>query len=338
MLSTIYNIVSKYPKLTDIHISADDYIYIRHMGNLQQVTDAKTDEKTLWLMVQEILSYGDKSEYIYDIPTNDTNIANNNEELDISRSHESLSFRANIYHKSGNMAIAIRKLNHNDINIYDIMDKWLADNVTKGLLMAEGGLILVTWATGSGKSTTIAAMINRLNTHTKQHIITLEDPIEYIFINDKSLISQRQVGMDTDSFDSGLKSILRQNPDVIMIWEIRDTQTALAAINMAESWHLVFATLHTRNASQTVSRLASFVPVDQRDEVQLRISMSLLWVLCQKLITKWDELIAIYEYMYNNPAISNLIKKWDYNQISNTILTGKNDGMITMKDYEQIIK
>lgn len=332
MLSTIYDIISQYPKLTDIHISADDYIYIRILGNLQKVSDNCLNSDQVLELINDILSQKSKENQSENI----SNITNH--EIDTSRTYGNRSFRANIYHKSGKLSIAIRKLDENNIDIYNIMNQWLADSVVKKLLQASGGLILVTGPTGSGKSTTIAAMINWINNNLSQHIITLEDPVEYIFESNKSLISQREIGKDTADFSTGLRSLLRQNPDIILIGEIRDTETALAAINMAESWHLVFATLHTRNASQTVSRLASFASSDAKEELQLRLSMSLLGVLCQQLISKDDDLIAVYEYMYNNPAISNLIKKWEFNQIPNTIMVGKADGMISMDDYTQSIR
>ncbi len=344
MLSKIYELISKYPKLTDIHISADDYIYIRILWNLQKVSDDKLTSEQVSELQNEIFDQNtNKSENISDLYISNKDqqtssqqiLPNPPMEIDTSRTYQNYSFRANIYSKWGNASIAIRKLNENTINIYDIMTKKLADTIVKNLLQAQGWLILVTWSTGSGKSTTIAAMINWINNNLCQHIITLEDPIEYIFTNHKSLISQRQIAKDTKDFSTWIRSILRQNPDTILIWEIRDAETALAAINMAESWHLVFATLHTRNASQTVSRLASFVRSDQKDEIQLRLSMSLLGVICQKLISDGNKLTAIYEYMYNNSAISNIIKKWEFYQIPNCIMTGKTNGMTSMDDYQK---
>lgn len=329
MLPKIYEIIAKYPRLSDIHISANDYIYIRILWNLKKVSDTELTSEQILELRNEILALATGSDNISDIK--------NQTEIDTSRTYENYSFRVNMYSKSGNESMAIRKLNENTIDIYDIMTKSLADSVVKSLLQASGGLILVTGPTGSGKSTTIAAMINWINNNLSQHIITLEDPIEYIFRNNKSLVSQRQIGKDTVDFGTWLRSILRQNPDIILIWEIRDTETALAAINMAESGHLVFATLHTRNASQTVSRLASFAPSSQKEELQLRLSMSLLGVLCQQLITDGDDMTAVYEYMYNSPAISNIIKKWEFHQIPNTIMVSKVDGMISMEDYTKAI-
>ena len=344
MLPKIYELIAKYPKLTDIHISANDYIYIRILWNLQKVSDNKLTVDQMLELRNQILDLSlHKSENAPDIyisnqdhqTSSDKIFWNFPAEIDTSRTYENYSFRVNIYSKSGDLSMAIRKLNENTIDIYDIMTKQLADNIVKKLLQASGWLILVTWPTWSGKSTTIAAMINWINNNLSQHIITLEDPIEYIFTNNKSLISQRQIGKDTKDFSTWLRSILRQNPDTILIWEIRDAETALAAINMAESWHLVFATLHTRNASQTVSRLASFAPSTQKDELQLRLSMSLLGVLCQQLVSDGDNMTAVYEYMYNNSAISNIIKKWEFYQIPNSIMTGKVDGMISMDDYQK---
>lgn len=325
MLSQIYDIIDTHPKLTDIHISADDYIYIRVLWKLTKASEVLFGKEQVDDLIKEITEISKSDNF--------SNIT----ELDASWQHDKYFFRANIYQKHWRTSVAIRKLNQNDINIYDVMNHKLADSIVKDLLQARWWLVLVTGTTGSGKSTTIAAMLNWINDNLSKHIITLEDPIEYIFENHKSLVSQRQIGKDTNDFSSWLRSILRQNPDVIMIGEIRDTETALAAINMAESGHLVFATLHTRNTSQTISRLASFANQNQKEELQLRLSMSLLGILCQQLIAKDNEQVAVFEYMYNNHAISNLIKKWEFNQIPNAIMTGKENAMTSMEDYQKLI-
>lgn len=203
------------------------------------------------------------------------------------------------------------------------------------------GLVLVTGPGGAGKSTTLAAMVEMVNATRNEHIITLEDPIEYVFEPKKSHISQRQVVSHTKSFAAALRAALREDPDVILIGELRDIDTASLAITAAETGHLVFATLHTNSASQTIMRLLDFFPVDQQSQVRAMVSESIRGIVCQNLIpnVKGDGREMALEIMFNNSAIANLIREDKLYQIPNMIRIKHNEGMILMEEsIEQLLK
>ncbi len=205
----------------------------------------------------------------------------------------------------------------------------------------RGGLVLVTWTVWSGKSTTLASLINEINLTQKRHIITVEDPIEYSYTSELSLIEQREVWENTLSFDNGLKYALRQAPDVIMVWEMRDLATFRLALRAAETGSLVFATLHTSGAARTVARIIDMFPGDEKEIVRQQVSDSLLWVVWQALLKKkgWKGRVPAIEMMINNKGISNLIRKWLVHQIDASIEIGRGEGMVTMKDsLDDLIK
>lgn len=198
----------------------------------------------------------------------------------------------------------------------------------------RGGLVLVTWTVWSGKSTTLASLINEINLTEAKHIITIEDPIEYTYKSEKSLIDQREVGEDTHSFDNWLKYALRQAPDVIMVWEMRDLATFRLALRAAETWSLVFATLHTSWAARTIARIIDMFPGDEKEIVRQQVSDSLIGVVWQALIKKKDGTgrVPAIEVMINNKGISNLIRKWLVHQIDSSIETWRGEGMVPMND------
>lgn len=201
------------------------------------------------------------------------------------------------------------------------------------------GLVLVTGPGGGGKSTTLAAMVEMVNQNRNEHIITLEDPIEYVFHPKKSHISQRQVHSHTKSFAAALRAALREDPDVILIGELRDIDTASLAITAAETGHLVFATLHTNSASQTIMRLLDFFPPDQQNQIRAMVSESIRGVICQRLIpnVKGDGRVLGLEVMFNNSAIANLIREDKLYQIPNMIRIKHNEGMILMEESIEIL-
>ncbi|RME48159.1 MAG: PilT/PilU family type 4a pilus ATPase, partial [Deltaproteobacteria bacterium] len=186
--------------------------------------------------------------------------------------------------------------------------------------------------TGHGKSTTVACMIDIINTHRKAHIITIEDPIEFIHLNKKSIIEQREVGQDTNSFASALKHVLRQAPDVVLIGEIRDLETISIALTAAETGHLVMATLHTNDSVQTIDRLVDVFPAHQHDQIRLQISMCLKAVVAQRLIPRSDKKgqVPAVEILVNTPAVCNLIREGKTHQIYTVMETQARTGMITM--------
>lgn len=219
------------------------------------------------------------------------------------------------------------------------MDELNMPEISKELINLEQGLILVTGPTGSGKSTSLASMVETINQDRGVSIITLEDPIEFVHKPKQSIIMQRQLGTDMTSFEAGLKHVLRQDPDVIMVGEMRDLETIAATITLAETGHLVFATLHTLNAAQTVDRIIDVFPSHQQPQVRLQLSMSLRAVISQVLLPSAnDGLIAAREVMINTPAISNLIRENKIAQVKTVIQTSAEEGMVTMdQDLKRLV-
>ena len=221
-------------------------------------------------------------------------------------------FRGNYYLERGNVAAAFRIIpqkipSMEELGFPEIMDK---------LIRHEKGLILVTGPTGSGKSTTMASMVHAINQREEKHIITIEDPVEFLHGHGKSIISQRNVGEDTESFATALKYALRQDPDIIYVGEMRDVETIRAAITAAETGHLVLGTLHTNSAAQTINRIINVFPNDEQAMVRTQLSMSLLGVISQVLVPKiGGGRVAIQEILINNPAIGNLIREDKQHQI-----------------------
>ena len=211
-----------------------------------------------------------------------------------------------------------------------------APPVLPELLKSENGLILVTGATGSGKSTTLAAMVGYLNQHADAHILTLEDPVEYLYASQRCLIQQREIGLHCMTFASGLRAALREDPDVILLGELRDSETIRLALTAAETGHLVLATLHTRGAAQAVERLVDSFPAQEKDPVRNQLAGSLRAVLSQKLeVDKQEGCVALFELLINTPAVGNLIREGKTHQLPHVIQTGQQVGMITFQQSFQ---
>ncbi|MFT4542899.1 MAG: twitching motility protein PilT [Planctomycetota bacterium] len=206
---------------------------------------------------------------------------------------------------------------------------------SRPLLRRPRGLILVTGPTGSGKSTTLATMIDWINHNMDKHIVTIEDPIEYYHEHAQGLVTQREVGADVPDFVEAMKRVLRQDPDVILLGEMRDLETISAAITAAETGHLVFGTLHTTGSSRTVNRMIDAFPANQQEQIRAQLSVSLVAVISQVLMPHANGRgrVAGFEVMINNPAIGNLIRKNETNKIQSTIQTSKRHGMITLDDF-----
>ena len=197
----------------------------------------------------------------------------------------------------------------------------------------KSGLLLITGWVWSWKSTTMSALINYIIQNYSRHIITVEDPIEYVFENGKSVVEQREIWTSTKSFDSWVKYALRQASDVIMIWEMRDLETFRLALRAAETWNLVIATLHTSGTASTISRVIDMFPWEEKEYIRAQLSVSLLWVIWQQLIKSkdWKSRILSTELLVNNSSISNMIRKWDIHQIPGALETGWKDWMYTMQ-------
>ena len=251
-------------------------------------------------------------------------------ELDFNYELEGVSrFRINAFQQRGAISIAIRLIPE---TVPTIRELQLPDTLEK-LMKHPHGLILVTGPTGSGKSTTLAAMINYINERYAKHIITLEDPIEYVHKHNRSIINQREIGKDTRTFASGLRAALRQDPDIILVGEMRDLETISTAITAAETGHLVLATLHTTSAAQTIDRIIDvFEPYQQR-QIRLQLANVLLGIISQRLfpLKGRSGRIAATEILINNPSIANLIRSEKIHQIENVIQTSRAQGMHTLE-------
>ncbi len=249
-------------------------------------------------------------------------------ELDFSYSFEDKArFRINVFFQRGFIAAALRLVPAQVKSIDELGLPPILHDFTK----LSQGFILVVGPAGHGKSTTLAAMLDVINHDRTEHIITIEDPIEYIFSQDKSIISQREVRTDTTDFHFALKSLLRQDPDVIMIGEMRDSESIAAALTAAETGHLVFATLHTNSASQTIDRIIDSFPAEQQNQISSQLAATLSGIVSERLIPKIDGgRIPSCEIMISNPAIKNLIRERKAYQIDLVIETGSQEGMITL--------
>ncbi len=238
-------------------------------------------------------------------------------------------FRINAFMTRNGMWIVCRPI-ATEVPEFDKL--WLPEAV-RGFAYKTNWLVLVTGSVGSGKSTSMIWLINEINKHHAKHIITVEDPIEFIFENNKSLIEQREVENSTLSFENGLKYALRQAPDVIMVWEMRDLETFRLALRAAETGNLVFATLHTSGAARTVSRIIDMFPAWEKDQVKAQLSESLIWVVWQKLLktADWKGRVLAAEVLVNNISVSNLIRKWNTHQINSVIETSAWEWMINMR-------
>jgi twitching motility protein PilT len=248
-----------------------------------------------------------------------------NMELDMSYATDFARFRVNVFRQKGNIGIVMRLI---PFNIQTIDDLYFTP-VLKDLVMRPRGLFLVTGPTGSGKSTTLAAMVDHINTHRRGHIMTIEDPIEFLHKDKLSAINQRELGQDTHSFAAALKHVMRQNPDVILVGEMRDLETIQLAITAAETGHLVFSTVHTTDAPQTIDRIVDVFPPEQQRQIRTQLSVTLLAVLSQTLLPRCDQegRIAAYEMMIVTPAIRSMIREAKTHQIYASIQTGGDIGM-----------
>ena len=244
--------------------------------------------------------------------------------------------RGNAYIQRGSVAVALRII---PSRIPQMAELEMPDMIRK-MVEAPSGLILVTGPTGSGKSTSLAAMIDHVNHTRRSHILTIEDPIEYVHGHGLGSVSQREVGSDTKSFARGLRSALREDPDVLMVGEMRDLESMETVLNMAETGHLVFATLHTNDSTQAIDRVLGVFPGEQQYQARLQLSSCLLGVVYQRLLPKiGGGLVAAYEVLAGTPAVRNLIRENNTRQLRNAITIGHGDGMQTLEqDLSRLVQ
>ncbi|HBE17900.1 MAG TPA: twitching motility protein PilT [Cyanobacteria bacterium UBA11149] len=307
---------------SDMHIQAGAPVYFRVSGKLQPFGEDPLTPHECQKLIFSMLNNTQRKEL------------EQNWELDCSYGVKGLArFRVNVYKERGYYAACLRALSSKIPNF----DQLNLPDIVREMSERPRGLVLVTGPTGSGKTTTLAAMIDLINRTRQEHILTVEDPIEYVFPNHKSLIHQRQKGEDTKSFANALKAALREDPDVILVGEMRDLETISLAISAAETGHLVMGTLHTSSAAQTVNRMLDVFPPEQQPQIQAQLSNSLVAVFSQTLVSKKNPKpgefgrVMAQEIMVVTPAISNLIREGKAAQIYSAIQTGMKLGMQTME-------
>lgn len=303
---------------SDLHLSEGRYPTVRISGQLIPIVSS------------QILTHEDIKQFVnFMVP--DSKVKDfdlNSKELDFSYKYKDKArFRCNAYHQQGLLSVSLRFIPKTVRTIADLMLPVELEQFAH----KKQGFFLVVGPVGQGKSTTLAAIIESINQERAEHIVTIEDPTEYVYDQKKSIIDQREVGIDTASFESGLVSSLRQDVNVILVGEMRDRETMAAAVTAAETGHLVLSTLHTNNAAQTVDRIIDSFPANQQDQIRLQLSNALAGVLSQRLIPRISGgLIPVFELMVTNNAIQNLIREKRTHEINTVIETGSAEGMIDM--------
>jgi twitching motility protein PilT len=307
---------------SDLHLSAGLRPMVRIDGELENVADSEVlDVDTTKKLIYSIMDENQQAQIVDAL------------EIDFAISLPGLShFRVNAFNQSNGMAAVFRTIS-SEVPTLDDLE---LPSIFKDLLELPNGLILVTGPTGSGKSTTLAAMIDYINKNQAVHIITVEDPIEYVYTSKNSLINQRQVHRDTHDFATALRSALREDPDVILVGEMRDLETIRLALTAAETGHLVMATLHTSSAPRSISRIVDVFSAAEKDIIRNMLSESLQAVICQSLVKKIPEgRIPAFEIMIGTSAIRNLIREDRIAQMYSAIQTGSEKGMCTLDQYLQ---
>ena len=320
-------VAAKENKASDLHVTVGIPPKIRKNGKLVSLPFAEVTAETVSCLIQEML----REPY--------AQVLKEKGEVDFSWDLEKVGrVRVNILKQKGNYAFVSRLINDTPPLPAEIALPESVVNLTR----KKRGLVLVTGPTGSGKSTTLASLINEINVNQRAHIITLEDPIEYIHPHKQSIVNQREIGMDTLSYTAALRAALREDPDVILVGEMRDLDTIATAITAAETGHLVFSTLHTIGAANTIDRVIDVFPPHQQQQIRIQLASVLESVISQQLLPLQDGKgrVAAFEIMHANNAIRSLIREGKTHQIESVMQTGRRLGMQTMDDaiYELYLK
>lgn len=302
---------------SDLHISSGNQPMVRVHGEMRRIKMPPLSREDIHHLIYDIMNDEQKKRF------------EENKEIDFSQELAGIArFRVNIFYQRNGEAAVFRTIPSKVLTF----DELGLPEVLKELCLKEKGLVLVTGPTGSGKSTTLAAMIDFINKNIRGHILTIEDPIEFTHESQKSLVNQREVGPNTKSFANALKSALREDPDVILVGEMRDLETISLAITASETGHLVFGTLHTSSAAKTVDRILDVFPADQQDQIRAMFAESVQGIVAQKLLPKADGhgRCAVQEIMLGTVGIRNLIREKKTFQIPSMIQTGIGLGMQTL--------
>ena len=325
MFEKLEELAKNNKKISDFHIRSGSPLAYRQTGEI--------------VMIKEVVV---KAQDLIDLMTtncneHETKKFQETHELDSAVTISGLRFRANFYKTLNGSAAVLRRV---ESKIPE-MSQFSLPQVLYDIVNMHKGLVLVTGPTGSGKSTTLAAIINEINKTRTSNIITVEDPVEFIHKDVKSIVSHREVGKQTETFASALKAALREDPDVILVGEMRDLETVSLALTAAETGHLVFGTLHTSGAPNTINRIIDVFPAEQQDQIRAQVSSSLKMVVTQRLLKTKDGLsrVGAFEVMKCTPPIQNLIREAKIHQIPSVMQTSVRDGMITMqKSLEALVK
>lgn len=312
---------------SDIHLASNNLPSYRKNGKIMSYKGTEIlDEDTVMKYIDEVLEPADYLKFC------------NTGDIDSAYQFENLArFRVNAFKQRHGATLVMRVIKMNPPKLGDLN---LPQSIAKILNLQEG-LVLVTGPTGSGKSTTLAALINEINHREELHIITIEDPVEYMHSPAKCIINQREVGQDSETYSSALKSALREDPDIILMGEIRDLESMSIALRAAETGHLVFSTLHTESAAKTIDRLIDMFPVERQKQALNQLSTTLKAVISQRLLPRSDRpgRIGAFEIMFVNTAIANLIREDKIPQIEQMISLNQQTGMITRKlSIENLLK
>jgi len=305
-------------KASDIHLTPESRPMFRINGELMPAFQQPLSPETAEEMANELMDEQQRKQLL------------ERGEVDFSYTLTNIArFRINIFKQREQVALAIRIIPAQAPQ----MEMLGLPKIINDLISKPQGLLLITGPTGSGKSTTLAAIIDYINRTMRKHIITLEDPIEFVHQNVGSIINQRQVGVDTSSFASGLRAALRQDPDVVLVGELRDLETMSIAITAAETGHLVLATLHTSDAPQTIDRIIDVFPADSQAQIRIQLSSVLISVIAQRLLPTIDGRgrTAAFEVLINTPAVANLIRSEKAHQLRSVLQTSRAIGMQTME-------
>ena len=325
MFEKLEELAKNNKKISDFHIRSGSPLAYRQTGEIIKVPDTNVTAQDL----KDLISMNCNEE--------EAQRFEKTHELDSAVMLSGLRFRANFYKTISGPAAVLRRV---ESKIPD-MDQFSLPQALYDIVDFHKGLVLVTGPTGSGKSTTLAAIVNEINKTRTANIITVEDPVEFIHKDNKSIISHREVGKQTESFAAALKAALREDPDVILVGEMRDLETISLALTAAETGHLVFGTLHTSGAPSTINRIIDVFPPEQQEQIRAQISTSLKMVVTQRLIKTKDGSgrVGAFEIMKCTPPIQNLIREAKIHQIPSIMQTAVRDGMITMeKSLEELVK